>query len=715
MAYKAVFRIEPVKVKSLNFAISHITRNQEPDEHIDQSLIDSNIVLIGSADAAQVKSDLESESLLHKVSDKRAGVVYASGILTANKDFFDAEYKDWKSNPDLLKPWIDANLKFLDSGKVGIVKSAIVHLDEESPHIHFISVPVAMVTRGNRFGKKDVERLSYNALFSDTMQHVAECRKQGTTSTDTKLGRLQTEYADAVSRVGLVRGVTSRKKHITPKRFRQLLGNEANVVISDVELSAPSLFNYKKIHDFNSGKIDRFTNHVRQKANFSMDIIKSVRIQNDLLKSHNDGLEKTVMELQEANNAKAEIIKENKEYINAMRVLSKDAVIEAFGYDEESCKDYNFNRKFNAIDFVKHVEKCDFNQALVLLSEHFPDDELSIVAANDQFVEAVKSRIEKTKSKDYSNSDDELKRFKSDISLVDFAETNGFEIDNKRKSRSSFSVTMKGSAGKIVIARKDDHDVFFDVHDQNKSGSILDFCKHYLSLNLGHARKLLRKWSGSTDHVETKKTVLSQKPVESADKTSEFYSLYPCVHSEFLDKRCITVRNDDVRQNRKGGVCFPHYDDQGVICGWEVRARQFKGFEGSKGVGQVEAGFGAGVVISESMIDSLSYAQLHSSDVGLCMSTGGSASDDQIASIKSLLYLGKHTGPVYVATDADEAGNALAARIQAVLPDSIRVIPTSGKDWNDVLMQQQRVQVMGNEEANMSTLKNSDDNFAKNY
>lgn len=684
--FATVFRIAPITTKDIPLAVGHITRElRETDIHIDTDRTRQNRFIVGRNSINEIGADTMREMGKYQSNDSRTADYLAEGFMSANREYFDSEFKGWENDPDLLKPWIDASVEFLKSGKVGQVVSAVLHLDETTPHLHFVSVPVTQVTRGNRYGSKTVERLAYNAIFSDSKQHIAECKKNGTTSTDTKLGRLQTEYANAVSHLHLKRGVMSDARHVSPAEYRRKIKKKPKRVQSNFSPDETSLLTYKSAHINNINKAKSIIKQLTDLANEYVDIANAKDIENGLLKDKSRAQESTIMRLSNRIQEQAAVIRENKPYIDAIRRLDSKAIIEKFGYKESAYSDYNFTKRFNALDFVKEVENCDFNTALVLLSEHFTEEDLSsIVRDSDIIVNKVKNEIiEPIKNKD---DNAELETFKRDISLVDFATSRGFYTKNK----SAASATMVDGGNKIVVSRRDGKDLFFDVHDEAKSGTIIDFCKHYLSIvSLGEIRKTLRVFIGSStvDIKNAKRmpnkasTVLKETTAESADKTTDFYKLKPSTDSIYLSKRGVDIRSDDIRIDARNNTCFPHYNADGSVIGWEARNNEFKGFVGHKGIGKLAAGSGDGVVIAESMIDSLSYAELYPERVGICISTGGAASDDQLAMIAQ--YVGEGVA-VYVATDNDDAGHALAARIQTLIPTAERDVP-SRKDWNDVI------------------------------
>jgi hypothetical protein len=698
MDYKAVFRIKPIKIHELHGAIGHHTRElSQTDLHIDRSK--KNYALIGPGKYSEIKALLESEAGRHKILDKRAGVVFVEGLMTANRLYFDEHFAGWQTNPNVLKPWVDANLRFLNSGKVGTVKSAVLHLDEEAPHIHFVGVPVTTVTRGNRFGSTEVERLSYNAMFRDSRKHLTECRRLGTTSKDTKLGRLQTDYANEFKELNLVRGVTSRAKNISPKEFRTLIGSRVYKKEPQIELIKPSLlnpFSFEKTNEENAAKFNKLKKMLKDEVNLDANRSKAESIKNQILNEKIKSQERTIMELTQTIENQNEILRENKSFISASRMLSKEVVIKAFGYTEAAYNGFNFSKKFNAIDFVKYTEKCDFNRALALIAEHFPVDSIADVAAQSQ---TVKELIKIETEKPNKNNENELIQLKKNISLVDFARARGF-VPISPLSDSRSSVTMKNGEMKIVISKKDGIDVFFDVKSES-SGTIIDFCKYTGIENLGEIRKILRSWDGNliinkSNDLPKKPTVLIQKSKVVIDKTIDFYALSPCPDGGFLSDRGIWLRSDEMRIDHRGNTCFPHYNSEGIIVGWEMKNygsadHGFSSFSagGAKGFGLIEINSNSnrdgGIVIAESMVDALSYAQLYRDRVSVCMSTAGGASDEQLDVLAKEAL--SRSVPIFIATDNDNAGYKLAERIKLRIPDAIRAhAPDGHKDWNEFLM-----------------------------
>lgn len=93
-----------------------------------------------------------------------------------------------------------------------------------------------------------------------------------------------------------------------------------------------------------------------------------------------------------------------------------------------------------------------------------------------------------------ANMDAELSRFKSDISLTDYAQAEfGYELVEGESSAASKVLKLGGD--KIIVIRKQDgHDVYFSTGDGSDCGSIVDFLQRRKPVYLGLVRKELRQW-----------------------------------------------------------------------------------------------------------------------------------------------------------------------------------------------------------------------------
>ena len=92
--------------------------------------------------------------------------------------------------------------------------------------------------------------------------------------------------------------------------------------------------------------------------------------------------------------------------------------------------------------------------------------------------------------------EDELTRFKTDINLVVYVASKGYQVIKGESSKAS-TVMVDGQGDKLIIATAEDgHGIYFSVRDDADNGSIIDFVQRLQGLNLGQVRKELRPWIG---------------------------------------------------------------------------------------------------------------------------------------------------------------------------------------------------------------------------
>lgn len=143
-------------------------------------------------------------------------------------------------------------------------------------------------------------------------------------------------------------------------------------------------------------KVSDYKNNLQKTFDLLSKSNKSKDIKNNMQVKKIKAQEKTITQLTKKMEEKSTLIKENKPYLDIMRMLSNDTIIGCFYYPKSAYADYNFKKRFNGIDFIKHVEKCDFNQALVMLSERFSPDDICMVASqSEQLMRSIQKRMPK--------------------------------------------------------------------------------------------------------------------------------------------------------------------------------------------------------------------------------------------------------------------------------------------------------------------------------
>ncbi len=108
----------------------------------------------------------------------------------------------------------------------------------------------------------------------------------------------------------------------------------------------------------------------------------------------------------------------------------------------------------------------------------------------------------------------ELERFKTEINLVSYAQSQGYEYLQRESPRSS-AVLRHNSGDKIVVATDiDGHGVYFSVRDDADKGTIIDFVQNRRNLSLTEVRKELRDWLQESNTRPSKFRPIAQpKPI----------------------------------------------------------------------------------------------------------------------------------------------------------------------------------------------------------
>ncbi|MEY8686706.1 MobV family relaxase [Bacteroides sp. AN502(2024)] len=134
------------------------------------------------------------------------------------------------TNDGRLDEWCGDNLRYLADtfGKENIV-SAVLHMDEQTPHIHATLVPIV---RGERKRRKREEQTKkrYRKKPTDGARLCAD-----DIMTRQKLKAYQDSYAQAMERYGLQRGIDgSEAKHISTRQYYRDLVQQTEQLQTDI-------------------------------------------------------------------------------------------------------------------------------------------------------------------------------------------------------------------------------------------------------------------------------------------------------------------------------------------------------------------------------------------------------------------------------------------------------------------------------------------------
>lgn len=170
------------------------------EENINPKKTNLNEILIGTENTrSDIIGYIKTNDI--KIRNKDT-VIFNEFVLTASPEFFfnnkDGSKKTRSEYNDNLKAWVKTQVEFLEKENYGKCVNAVLHLDESTPHIHALILPIV----DNKLNNKSFWR--------------------GKNS----YGKLQDIYNSANSKFGLKRGEEKSKTlvdHTTLKDYRELI------------------------------------------------------------------------------------------------------------------------------------------------------------------------------------------------------------------------------------------------------------------------------------------------------------------------------------------------------------------------------------------------------------------------------------------------------------------------------------------------------------
>ena len=222
----AVLHME--KTSGTDSAMSaHIERTIKP-KNADESRTHLNRELIKFPDGVgnrtqAIQHRLDTAGLTRKIGNNQVRAIRI--LLTGTH-----EDMERITNEGRLDEWCNDNLKYLADtfGKENIV-SAVLHMDEQTPHIHATLVPIV---KGERKRKKKEEQVKkrYRKKPTDTIRLCAD-----DIMTRAKLKSYQDTYAQTMSGYGLQRGIDgSEARHITTRQYYRDLVQQTEQLQTDI-------------------------------------------------------------------------------------------------------------------------------------------------------------------------------------------------------------------------------------------------------------------------------------------------------------------------------------------------------------------------------------------------------------------------------------------------------------------------------------------------
>lgn len=197
-------RIKKLKCSNISGAKKHNQREYKPDNaHTEKSVLNEVLIDSGNIDDL-VFSRIRDQKALVIESGKNASTIAIEMVLSASPEYFrDDPLDTGVFDQKKMEVWRDANLVFLKNKYGDNLVRVDLHLDESTPHMHAIITP--LVQKERKIRGKDKYR-TVNVLDAKNMFN----RKA--------LVELQSEAAEAVSSLGIQRGLRHSKATHTPIR-----------------------------------------------------------------------------------------------------------------------------------------------------------------------------------------------------------------------------------------------------------------------------------------------------------------------------------------------------------------------------------------------------------------------------------------------------------------------------------------------------------------
>ena len=146
-----------------------------------------------------------------------------------------------------LDEWCKDNIEWLPDtfGKENIV-SAVLHMDEKTPHIHATVVPIVSGERRKAEAEKNNGKKKYRKKPKNTVRLCAD-----DVMTRDNLERFQDTYAEKMGKYGLERGIKgSDARHIsTPQYYRELFAQNEDLKENIESLQEEKQEVYEKVRD----------------------------------------------------------------------------------------------------------------------------------------------------------------------------------------------------------------------------------------------------------------------------------------------------------------------------------------------------------------------------------------------------------------------------------------------------------------------------------
>lgn len=208
---------------------AHIERTITP-KNADPTRTHLNRELVRFPDGVQSRTEaiqhrLDTANLKRKIGKNQVRAIRA--LLTGSPE--DMKHIQTQGR---LDDWCNDNLKWLHDtfGKENVV-SAVLHMDETTPHIHATLIPIVTGERRKARTKQPDGKRKYRKNDSSANRLCAD-----DVMTRVNLKAYQDSYAQCMQRYGLKRGIDgSEAKHMTNSQYYRDLLNQSESIQEDIK------------------------------------------------------------------------------------------------------------------------------------------------------------------------------------------------------------------------------------------------------------------------------------------------------------------------------------------------------------------------------------------------------------------------------------------------------------------------------------------------
>ena len=308
-----------------------------------------------------------------------------------------------------------------------------------------------------------------------------------------------------------------------------------------------------------------------------------------------------------------------------------------------------------------------------------------------------------------------FQQFRSEISIFEFAKSNNYVQDISKGHKYPVLIN-KYNDDKIIIInpQSSENQGYFNPNNNLDKGTLINFIKNRLGTDFkndyslsepANINKILYKYLNL--ELPSFNNFILSKPTFKIHSYIDFntngltdslinneYLLSRDLSAELLESEPFLKKILSIHDNGFTNTAFPYTNKEEKILAIQKKSESYDGFvAGSQKENTVWHSnmpkILEKIIITESVIDALSYHQLNPSQNSLYVATGGSIGNGQIEVIKNLKHIGNISSNfTYIsAVDNDKAGDRYNIKLlECLYPDIVLIDKPVSKDYNQDLI-----------------------------